>query len=127
MPICDTCTNFTSSRLPAFLLGLKSSHGVPGFYINVDFHSNKWGGIGDQSVFNKAQWIANWAALLRNILTQAPEAKGRLLIDLMNEPDGCDIAGLPSWLPYSLLQIIKAIMQHSIRQSHECESYAGMI
>jgi aryl-phospho-beta-D-glucosidase BglC (GH1 family) len=69
-------------------------HAFAGFYINVDFHSNKWGGVGDQSVFNKAQWIANWAALLRNILTQAPEANGRLLIDLMNEPDGCEIASI---------------------------------
>lgn len=39
-------------------------------------------------MYNKEQWIANWVTLLRNILTLAPEAQGRLLIDLMNEPDG---------------------------------------
>eukprot|EP00884_Botryococcus_braunii_P018123 jgi/Botrbrau1/4995/Bobra.0396s0021.1 len=62
-----------------------------GFYISLDYHSNKWGGSGDQSVFNRRQWVANWVALLKNILALAPEAQGRLLIDLMNEPDGFDL------------------------------------
>lgn len=33
-------------------------------------------------------FIDEWVSLLTDVLTAVPEAKGRLLLDLINEPDG---------------------------------------
>ncbi len=33
-------------------------------------------------------FIDSWTQLVSDILTAAPEAKGRLLLDMINEPDG---------------------------------------
>jgi hypothetical protein len=33
-------------------------------------------------------WVDEWVSLVADILTLAPAAKGRLLLDLVNEPDG---------------------------------------
>ncbi len=34
-------------------------------------------------------FVAAWAGLVTDVLALAPEAAGRLLLDIMNEPDGC--------------------------------------
>ena len=33
-------------------------------------------------------FIDLWAQLVSDVLTAAPEAKGKILLDLINEPDG---------------------------------------
>jgi hypothetical protein len=33
-------------------------------------------------------WVDEWVSLVADILTLAPAAKGKLLLDLVNEPDG---------------------------------------
>ena len=53
--------------------------------MNVDFHSNA---EGDRSLYTQASWIANWVQLVTSILSTVPQAAGKLLIDLINEPDG---------------------------------------
>lgn len=62
-----------------------------GFYVNVDYHSNLFTdevAHGDGSIYNQDTWISTWVQLLEAILQSVPAAAGRLLIDLVNEPDG---------------------------------------
>lgn len=33
-------------------------------------------------------FVSNWTDLVTEILAQVPEAKGRIILDLINEPDG---------------------------------------
>ena len=51
---------------------------------------------GNESLYNQASWIASWVQLVQSILATVPQAAGKLLIDLINEPDGCT-----SLLPYN--------------------------
>ena len=34
------------------------------------------------------EFIGQWVSLLTDVLAAVPEAKGRLLLDMINEPDG---------------------------------------
>lgn len=64
-----------------------------GFYVNLDFHSN---GFQDkavkknQSFADQNAWIQNWATLLKD-LQKTPANKGKILVDLINEPDGFNL------------------------------------
>ena len=40
------------------------------------------------STIRMQDFAAAWASLVTDVLTAAPEAQGRLLFDIMNEPDG---------------------------------------
>ena len=65
---------------------------VQGFYVMLDFHSNRYGNSlasGNESLYDQASWIQSWVALVKSVLTNTPAASGKLLIDLINEPDGC--------------------------------------
>ena len=42
-------------------------------------------------------FVAAWAGLVTDVLALAPEAAGRLLLDIMNEPDGCAPKAGPHW------------------------------
>ena len=58
----------------------------------LDFHSNRYGNSlasGNESLYDQASWIQSWVALVKSVLTNTPAANGKLLIDLINEPDGC--------------------------------------
>jgi hypothetical protein len=33
-------------------------------------------------------FISNWTTLVTRVLTEIPEAKGRIVLDMINEPDG---------------------------------------
>ncbi|KAK9833284.1 hypothetical protein WJX81_003097 [Elliptochloris bilobata] len=65
-----------------------------GFYVNIDFHSIGMAGEGlglkadDNTLYNTTLWVGLWYDLLSDVFEVAPEAKGRLLIDFINEPDG---------------------------------------
>ena len=64
---------------------------MQGFYVNVDYHSNNYTNDvanGDGSIFDKPTWTQTWTYLLETIVKSVPQAQGRLLIDLINEPDG---------------------------------------
>ncbi len=52
----------------------------------LDFHSFQGGDVIVQSV---PDFVAAWAGLVTDVLALVPEAHGRLLLDIMNEPDGC--------------------------------------
>jgi hypothetical protein len=43
---------------------------------------------GNESLYQQASWIQSWVALLKSVLENTPGAHGKLLIDLINEPDG---------------------------------------
>lgn len=45
------------------------------------------GAQSNYSFNNQAAWINNWAKLLKD-LVKTPANKGKLLVDLLNEPDG---------------------------------------
>ena len=63
---------------------------LQGFYVNLDFHSNGFQDAGvssNQSFANQTAWIANWKGLLTD-LVKTPANKGKILVDLINEPDG---------------------------------------
>ena len=58
----------------------------------LDFHSNRYGdslGAGNESLYDQPSWIASWVQLVQSVLKNTPAAAGKLLIDLINEPDGC--------------------------------------
>ena len=58
----------------------------------MDYHSNNYTNDvanGDGSIFDKPTWTQTWTYLLETIVKSVPQAQGRLLIDLINEPDGC--------------------------------------
>lgn len=42
----------------------------------------------NESFADQGAWINNWAILLEDI-QKTPENKGKILVDLINEPDGC--------------------------------------
>lgn len=65
---------------------------VQGFYVNLDYHGNKYTdslGNGVASIYDQPSWTAAWVQLLTIILQNVPSAQGKLFIDLVNEPDGC--------------------------------------
>ena len=65
---------------------------MQGFYVNVDYHSNSYTNTlahGDGSIYDQPTWTATWVQLITTILQAVPQAEGKLLIDLVNEPDGC--------------------------------------
>ena len=69
---------------------MNKASAVQEFFVNLDFHSNLQQDASAQSNYsfaNQGAWIEQWSELLTAIL-QNPNAKGRLLIDLINEPDG---------------------------------------
>jgi len=33
-------------------------------------------------------FVANWTTLMQRVVTEIPESKGRIVLDLINEPDG---------------------------------------
>lgn len=43
---------------------------------------------GNESLYKQASWVASWVALVQSVLNNTPSAAGKLLIDLINEPDG---------------------------------------
>lgn len=43
---------------------------------------------GNESLYDQPSWVQSWVALLKSVLQNTPAAAGRLLIDLINEPDG---------------------------------------
>ena len=45
---------------------------------------HQWGG----QTCAVQEFIGLWASLLTDVLAAVPEAKGRLLVDMINEPDG---------------------------------------
>ncbi|CAL8465540.1 g5076 [Coccomyxa elongata] len=70
-----------------------------GLYVNLDFHSigvhetlttgnTPFSGADDYTLYDVDGWVGLWVSLVKDILADTPEAKGRLLIDLINEPDG---------------------------------------
>ena len=64
------------------------------FYVNLDFHSF---GADEGFLVEPADvepLVNAWADLVANILAAVPEIQGRLMLDLLNEPDGCG-PGLP--------------------------------
>jgi hypothetical protein len=57
-----------------------------GFYVVVDYQTMA-GGPAD-NIFDKDVWMTQWVTLVNSIVQQAPEVHGKLLLDLINEPDG---------------------------------------
>ncbi|CAK0786597.1 hypothetical protein CVIRNUC_009811 [Coccomyxa viridis] len=55
-----------------------------GFYVSMDYHNI----APDAIVSNYTEFIGQWVSLLTDVLAAVPEAKGRLLLDMINEPDG---------------------------------------
>lgn len=37
-------------------------------------------------------FVSNWTTLVTRVLDEIPEAKGRIVLDLINEPDGFKFA-----------------------------------
>ena len=44
--------------------------------------------LGNESLYDLPSWVQSWVALVKSVLENVPAAHGRLLIDLINEPDG---------------------------------------
>ena len=85
---------------------------MQGFYVNIDYHSNNYTNQiagGDGSIFDKPTWTQTWVYLLETIVKSVPQAQGKLLVDLINEPDGC--APTCSHLP-ALLRLQCAVLVH---------------
>ena len=57
-----------------------------GFYVVADYQTLN-GGPAD-NVADKESFMTQWVALVTKILQDAPEVQGKLLLDLINEPDG---------------------------------------
>ncbi|EIE23035.1 glycoside hydrolase [Coccomyxa subellipsoidea C-169] len=55
-----------------------------GFYVNIDYHTTD----PDYRLKDFNSFISNWTTLVTRVLTEIPEAKGRIVLDLINEPDG---------------------------------------
>lgn len=56
----------------------------------MDYHGNKYTdelAHGDGSIYNQASWTTTWVQLVDTIIKSVPQAAGKLLIDLINEPD----------------------------------------
>jgi hypothetical protein len=58
-----------------------------GFYVVVDYQTMKGGP--EDNIFDKESWMSQWVDLVTQLVRYAPETHGRLLLDLINEPDGC--------------------------------------
>lgn len=43
----------------------------------------------EDSIYDKGAFVANWVNLVKNVVADAPETNGKLLVDFINEPDGC--------------------------------------
>ena len=64
---------------------------VQGFYVNLDYHGNEYTdslGNGVGSIYDQPGWTQAWVQLLTIVLQNVPAAQGKLMIDLVNEPDG---------------------------------------
>lgn len=84
----------TESRVKCIILAAYSRADSQGFYVNLDFHSNGFqdqGVSSNESFANQTAWINNWKTLLTD-LTKTSANKGKILVDLINEPDGYDSA-----------------------------------
>ena len=57
-----------------------------GFYVVVDYQSMA-GGPADK-IYDQDAWMKEWVDLVNRITQDAPETHGKLLLDLINEPDG---------------------------------------
>ncbi|BDA48323.1 hypothetical protein COCOBI_11-5840 [Coccomyxa sp. Obi] len=57
-----------------------------GFYVVVDYQTMNGGP--EDNIFDKDAWMAQWVDLVTQLVQYAPETHGRLLLDLINEPDG---------------------------------------
>ncbi len=53
----------------------------------VDYQNMKGGP--EDNILDKEAWMAQWVDLVTQLVQYAPETHGRLLLDLINEPDGC--------------------------------------
>lgn len=42
----------------------------------------------EDNIYDKNSFVANWVNLVKNMVADAPETNGKLLIDFINEPDG---------------------------------------
>ncbi|KAK9807769.1 hypothetical protein WJX72_008737 [[Myrmecia] bisecta] len=58
-----------------------------GFYINVCYHSYGFSLGGDTSIATPSSWVSNWVTLLKAIKAYGPATNGRLILDIVNEPD----------------------------------------
>ncbi|KAK9832841.1 hypothetical protein WJX81_006071 [Elliptochloris bilobata] len=64
-----------------------------GLYVVLDFHSFR---NDDNIVYSVQDFVAAWAGLVTDVLAAAPEAQGRLLFDVVNEPDGFELKWEPT-------------------------------
>ncbi|CAL8465539.1 g5075 [Coccomyxa elongata] len=55
-----------------------------GFYVNIDYHTSD----PDDRIHDFYTFVSNWTTLVTRVLTEIPEAQGRIVLDLINEPDG---------------------------------------
>ena len=67
-----------------------------GFYVVVDYQTMKGGP--EDNIFDKESWMSQWVDLVTQLVQYAPETHGRLLLDLINEPDGCAFPLLSGFL-----------------------------
>ena len=71
-----------------------------GFYVLIDDHLS----FDATAATNPAQWVAYWAQLLRDLVAD-PVTAGRVMVDLLNEPDArglrCAAPPAPPCLPVS--------------------------
>lgn len=58
-----------------------------GFYVVLDYQSLT-GGPKD-NIYDMDAFVGNWVNLVKSVVAQAPETNGKLLLDFINEPDGC--------------------------------------
>ena len=70
-----------------------------GLYVNIDFHSYGLEPIGQSAAalgasgadflpYTPVEFFSAWTNLVSLILDNIPAARGKLLLDLLNEPDG---------------------------------------
>jgi hypothetical protein len=60
---------------------------VQGFYVLVDWHnSGKGNQVGDIAFTDSTQFGNDWVQLVKDLKSQ-PNIPGRLLVDIINEPD----------------------------------------
>ena len=90
VPLNTVCTPGADRRLCAcaWLLSLHCCRyfASQGFYVVLDHQSLK-GGPQD-NIYDKDSFVASWVNLVKDMVADAPETNGKLLIDFINEPDG---------------------------------------
>lgn len=65
--------------------------GKQGMYLMPDFHLKQaFKGEPDLSVYDPERFVDEWVALTKDLVA-IPELKGKLLLDLVNEPDGYNL------------------------------------